>query len=209
MGIETGLMAGASLVGGMMGADAAKSAANTQAGAADRATALQKQMYDEGVARMQPFYQTSVDANNKLRSLMGLDGSDPTGALAMTPGYQFRLQQGTDSVQNGAAARGGLLSGAAQKALLKYGQDYASNEYGNEFNRLSSTAGGGQTAGVMNSSGANYGANAGNTMMQSGNALASGQVGAANAMSQGIGNAINGWQQNQLMQLIGGKKLTG
>jgi hypothetical protein len=36
------------------------------------------------------------------------------------PGYQFRLQQGQDALQNSAAARGGLLSGGTAKALSDY-----------------------------------------------------------------------------------------
>jgi hypothetical protein len=197
---------GMSLLGASMGADASRGAANTQAASADRATALQKQMYDEGVARSQPFYQSSVDANNSLRKLMGLDGGNTMQELQSDPGYQFRLSEGMSGVQNSAAARGNLLSGGTLKALQKYGQDFASNEYTNRYNRLSSMAGGGQVANNMNSMGANFGSNAGNNMMSGANASAAGQVGAANAWNGGISNAINGWQQNQLMQTIGGNK---
>ena len=47
--------AAATLLGAKMSGDAAKSAARTSAESADRATALQQQMYEEGVARQQPF----------------------------------------------------------------------------------------------------------------------------------------------------------
>lgn len=57
------------------------------------------------------------------------------------PGYQFRLDQGTRGVNNSAAAKGGLLSGAAAKALDQYNQDYASGEYNNAFNRYQTTRG--------------------------------------------------------------------
>lgn len=57
------------------------------------------------------------------------------------PGYQFRLDQGMKGVNNSAAARGGLLSGAALKATDQYNQDYASGEYGNAFNRYQTTRG--------------------------------------------------------------------
>lgn len=49
------------------------------------------------------------------------------------PGYTFRLAEGMKGVENSAAARGGLLSGAALKATQRYGQDFASNEYNNWF----------------------------------------------------------------------------
>lgn len=51
------------------------------------------------------------------------------------PGYQFRLQQGTDALQRSAAASGNLFTGGTGQALEKFGQDYASNEYGNVYNR--------------------------------------------------------------------------
>lgn len=51
------------------------------------------------------------------------------------PGFQFRLQQGQQALERSAAARGGLLSGGTGKALTRYGQEYASNEYQNVYNR--------------------------------------------------------------------------
>ncbi len=51
------------------------------------------------------------------------------------PGYQFRLGQGEQALQQGAAAKGTLNGGATQKAILGYGQDYASNEFNNVYNR--------------------------------------------------------------------------
>src|SRR6185503_20006566 len=51
------------------------------------------------------------------------------------PGYQARLKLGTDAIQRSAAARGGVVTGGTAKALDTYGQDYASNEYGNVYNR--------------------------------------------------------------------------
>jgi hypothetical protein len=51
------------------------------------------------------------------------------------PGYQFRLQQGTDRLQNAASARGTLNDSGTLKALLDYGQDAASQEYANVWQR--------------------------------------------------------------------------
>ena len=51
------------------------------------------------------------------------------------PGYQFRMQQGMDALQNSAAARGGLMGGDTGRALAEYGQNFASNEFQNAFNR--------------------------------------------------------------------------
>jgi hypothetical protein len=51
------------------------------------------------------------------------------------PGYQFQLNQGLNSVQGGAAARGNGLSGATMKALQKYGTGLANQSYGDAFGR--------------------------------------------------------------------------
>lgn len=73
------------------------------------------------------------------------------------PGYDFRLKQGEQGINNALAARGNFESGAALKSLARYNQDYGSNEYNNAYNRytrdqtnmynrLSNMAGLGQTA---------------------------------------------------------------
>jgi hypothetical protein len=60
----------------------------------------------------------------------------PTAATEQNdPGYQFRLQQGVNALQNSAAARGNLLTGATAAGINAYGQDYASNEYSNVYGR--------------------------------------------------------------------------
>jgi hypothetical protein len=57
------------------------------------------------------------------------------------PGLQARYQMGLQGLERGAAAKGSLLSGGTQKALARYGQDYASGEYQNLFNRALQTYG--------------------------------------------------------------------
>ncbi len=51
------------------------------------------------------------------------------------PGYQFRLNTGEEALQNSAAARGVLRTGATLEDILKYGQEFASSEYQNVYNR--------------------------------------------------------------------------
>ena len=61
---------------------------------------------------------------------------DPASvSMSQDPGVAFRLKQGQQTLENSAAARGTLLSGATAKALVDYGQGAASQEYGNAFNR--------------------------------------------------------------------------
>lgn len=115
------------------------------------------------------------------------------------PGYQFRLGEGQKQIESSAAARGGLLSGAAAKALTKYNQNFASNEYQNAynrfntnqtntFNRLANLAGVGQQANnQLQKAGESYANNAGNALQSAGAARASGYAGQANAIGAGLG----------------------
>jgi len=130
------------------------------------------------------------------------------------PGYAFRQQEGMKGIEGGAAARGGLLSGGALKAIQKYGQDLASQEYGNAFNRFTGqqtnkynklagmvNTGQGATNQLTNAAG-QFGSNQASNIIGAGNAQAAGQVGSANAWNQAIGQGVNAYQQNQLMDLI-------
>lgn len=64
---------------------------------------------------------------------LGFDSS--TVDVTQDPGYAFRLSQGTKAMDASAGAKGSLMSGAQQKALLKYGQELGSQEYNNAYNR--------------------------------------------------------------------------
>jgi hypothetical protein len=134
------------------------------------------------------------------------------------PGYQFRLQQGQQALERSAAARGGLLSGGTGKALQQYGQDYASNEYGNvynralgqyqqnynifqqnqanQFNRLAALSGVGQTAaGQLSSAGQSYANTNANLLGNIGQQVGSNinNAGAARASGYvGMANALGG-----------------
>jgi len=57
------------------------------------------------------------------------------GDFTADPGYQFRFDQGEQAGQNALSAGGMKLSGRAAKELTRYGQGFASNEYGNVYNR--------------------------------------------------------------------------
>ncbi len=64
----------------------------------------------------------------------------PTGVSdSNDPGYSARLAAGTSALQNSAAAKGTLLTTGTSKDLTQFGQDYASNEYGNVYNRALTT----------------------------------------------------------------------
>ena len=178
--------AAAALIGSSMSSRAAKSAAQTSAQSADRATELQQRMYEESVARQQPFLQTGTEFFNRLAAVQR-GGPEAQNFLQMDPGYQFRFREGLRALDRQAAARAGLQSGAALKAAQGYGQDLASQEYGAAYNRLASMANvGPQAAGVMSNLGQNYATNVGNIYQQQGDTAANAALARGSAYSGGL-----------------------
>lgn len=120
------------------------------------------------------------------------------------PGYTFRLNQGMGALQNSQAASSGLVNGNSLRDLINYGQDAASQEYTNAFNRynvnqsniynrLSNIAGLGQTSTQTTAqTGTNLAGNIGSAQMAAGAANAAGAIGRANAWSGALNNAM-GW----------------
>lgn len=119
----------------------------------------------------------------------------------LSPAYQFQLQQGQQGVLNADASNAGALSGAAQKDLMGYNQSMADTSFNNAFNQYQTQQGNiySRLAGVANlgqNAAANSGAQgtalagqAGQSVSNAGSARAAGQVGAANAWSNAIGQA--------------------
>ena len=117
----------------------------------------------------------------------GGGATDPLTQLQNSPGYQFRMQQGQDSLNSQLARMGVTNSGAALKSGMEYNQNFASNEYGNEFNRLAAIAGLGQAANTSTTQAAqNFGAGAANTALAGGQ----GQANAAYARGSAYGNGL-------------------
>lgn len=134
---------------------AAQTAQQGMAGATEQGNQVLRQVYDEATGTMQPYVQLGNRAVTKLGDLA--DGPDFQFSED-DPSYQWRLQQGQQAIERSAAARGGLNSGGAMKALLRYGQGAASTEYqaafdrfqqnrGQKFSMLSGLAGLGKSAG--------------------------------------------------------------
>jgi len=129
----------ASMYGAGKLSQASLSAANRLATANQGATALQTRMYEDQVARQQPFYEAGLNAlPGYTKGVM--PGGDLVRPFAATdfqtdPGYGFRMSEGMKALDRTAAARGGLLSGATLKGAQRFNQDMASNEYNNAYNR--------------------------------------------------------------------------
>lgn len=189
------------LIGAAIGGIASLSAASKQTKAANSATALQQRVYDETINRLSPFYdagaQTALPA---YLFEMGL-GERPSGyeGISLSPAGQFALTEGRDTIEAGAAARGRLFSGATMKGLERFRTDLARSDRDNQLNRMLTLAQMGQNAAAQQgTAGSNFAVNAGNTMMQAGNAASAGIVGASNAINSGINNHLQYQAMNRI-----------
>jgi hypothetical protein len=127
------------------------------------------------------------------------------------PGYGFRMSEGMKALERSAAARGGLLSGATLKGITRFGQDTASAEYLNAFNRyqtnranqlnpLQSLMGAGQTsANLLSNAAGQTGQGLAGSAMAGGQATASGYMNMANALNQGLSTGANLYMQGQYL----------
>jgi len=225
--LRPGFLQGAgSAIGGLSQAYAGQRAAGAQVDAADRALALQERIYNSMAARNQGAETLGNLARNRYGELVGLGPN--TNAMGYgsavqpfdmnkfqaDPGYNFRMSEGLKALDRQAAARGGMMSGAALKAAGRYGQESASQEFGNAYNRyrqnradqlgpLSDLMTGGTNAtNATNTAMGNYGTNAANLMGQAGQATGAGYLGAGNSLNN-LGVALNQqYNTNQMMDIL-------
>ena len=239
MGIETAILGSAVLGAGSSLLGSSKAADAQQAAAAQSADA-QRAMFDKQVELQAPFRAGGLTAQNQLMTLLGL--AAPTGADAVPglnvntaspdygryardfgmqdftadPGYAFRLSEGMKALNSQAAARGGLISGAALKAATNYGQQAGSQEYQNAYSRyqtnrnaqlnpLQSLMGAGQSgANQLTSAAGTLGQGLGQAAVAGGNAQASGYLNSANAVTNALNQGMSSYMQNNYLNRFGG-----
>lgn len=153
-----------------------------------------------------------------------------------SPGYQFALQQGLDTIQNNAAAKGMLLSPNTIKDLSTYATGVANQDYqqqyqnayqaytqnqANTLNTLGSLMGQGTSAtnnlvGNITQGGSNIanllsslGVAQATNQLGAGSAAAAGRVGATNALTGGLSNISNLLTAGRLANGMTGGSLTG
>lgn len=218
------IIAGGTIVGGMMGADAASSAAKAQSEAARYAADLQYKQYLQQREDIEPFRQAGLLSQNELSRRLGVGtqgaGTAEYGSLLRNfsmadyqqdPGYQFRFKEGLKQLQSSAAARGGALSGNTLRSVQNFAQGLASQEYGNAYERYAGKqrdiynmlsgqqAVGQKSTSELSAAGQNYANQASELAVQAGNARASGYVGAANAWTNALQQGTNLYMQNRFM----------
>lgn len=194
-------------------------------------------MYGQTVRREEPFVGAGTNALAELQRLLGIGPGGggatnpvlqmlgigtPGGAGTIdptkfqgSPGYQYALQQGTNTVTN-AASRSGGLGGNALRALQGTGQGLANqnfNQYignvGNSWQtllaNLAQLSGSGQSAAAnLGGLGAGAANQISGNILGAGNAAASGIIGGTNALTGGINGGLQG-----LMTMLQNKDFQG
>ena len=211
VGGPVGAAVGGSIGGGLSQSRSSSRASSAQLRAAREANQLQREMFQQQRADLEPWRQAGIGA---LGRIQGGDFERPfmMSDFMADPGYQFRLGEGEKAIQRAAAARGGLHSGATLKALTGYGQNLASEEFGNAFNRfqadkqrrfntLASLAGLGQTAqSQLTGAQSNLASQLAANQLGMGNVRAAGHIARGNIGSSLAGNLTGLWQQQQNRQ---------
>ena len=131
--------------------------------------------YDEALAKAKGLVDTALTPGEADLSMFG--DATQKASFETSPGYEFRMDEGMKALENSAAARSGVLSGAQIKATQQYAQNTASAEYQNYMNQL---------LGIVNTGSANAGAGANLTMNS-----AAQQTGVLNTMATTTGSAYD------------------
>ena len=206
----SGWVAAATVSSALIGANASRQASSAQERAAKEGAASQERMFNKQVELQEPFRQAGVNA---LPELVAASKYTPFGMdqFRADPGYGFRLQEGIKALDRSAAARGGLLSGNQLRGINEFGQNLATQEYTNAFNRyqaernarlnpLQSLAGMGQTStNMLSNEAGQYGQNMAQNAATMGNIRASGYMNQANALTGAMGQGLNYYQNQQMM----------
>jgi hypothetical protein len=212
-------LGGTALVGGYLASEGASDAADTAAQASGQASAAsiaeQRRQYDLNRADYAPYITSGQSAVNQLAA-----GLAPGGRFSTTtpfnfqydqntdPGTAFRFKEGMEALDRSAASKGRLMGDP--KRSIRFGQELASQEYNNAFNRYvtgfnantgernqlynryAGVAGTGQQAvGGVTAQGANMAGNIGNAYMTSAANTGNAALAAAGQRTSAFGGAAN------------------
>lgn len=171
------------VAGSLIGGKKSKKAGKTAASGYDAAAEQYRNALAASQAYMQPYQQAGTAG---LASLDRLNSGDYSG-FNQSPDYQYALKEGLAGVEGSAAARGGLYSGNAMRALQATGSGLASQNLGNYRNAVMNQIGIGQNAaGTLTNASFNAAGGIGAGLAGSGDARASGIVGQSNAYQTGL-----------------------
>lgn len=186
-------VAGATLVGSAITADAAGDAADTQAAAAREGSAEQARQFNALQELLAPYTEGGEEALQAQQALIGLSGRDAQQAaiaqLEGSPQFLALTQQGEEAILQNASATGGLRGGNTQAALAQFRPQMLSNLINQQYQNLGGLTSIGQNAAAMTgNAGMQTAANQAALLNQAAAAQAGGQIAQANVAAQGLGN---------------------
>jgi len=175
-------------------------------------------------AQVEAEYQKQLDAQKSAQNGSGFgefnkDFTAQDFDVNKDPSAVFRQQEAMKALSRTYAGSGNFLSGGALKGITQYNQDFASQEFGNafdrfnvnktnRFNRLASVANLGQTsANTVGNAGQNYANNVGNNATNLGNSIGSAALYGGRQLNnavQSVGNSIGNYFNNRVPTAIQG-----
>lgn len=164
---------GSAVVGAAATAYAADKSADAAKTAGRNATAESARQYNQTREDMMPWLDAGGWALERQQAVLNGDYS----GFFDSPDYQAALQMGTRQLDNGATAAGNLWGGGADADRIQFGQQLATQNLGNYWNRLAGLSQTGQ--GTANQLGGYGQAHANN--------VAQNQWGVANARASAYG----------------------
>lgn len=146
---------GGALISSKANSKAINTATQAQQRSEDAQLGFQREARAENTAALSPFMARGNAAGETINAALGLGyspayaaqvgpaGSDPAASAASayemfkkSTGYETRFNEGNRSLSANYFGGGVGQSGAAMKAALRYGQGFASNEFGNWLGAL-------------------------------------------------------------------------
>lgn len=185
------------IVGGLTGAKqsakGAQQAAQTQATAADRAIAEQRDARLSAEQLQNPYVQAGQSSLAQQMSLIGLNGTagqqTAINSLLTSPEYSTSVRQSEEAILQNAAATGGLRGGNVQNSLANNRADIFSNLLSQQYARLGGITSLGQNAAAgVGNNGLQVASNIGGLLEQQGAAIAGGQIAKGNMVTQNLSN---------------------
>ena len=208
IGAVSALALGSSVGQGVAGVVAADKAAEVSAANNAANIALARETQKRNLALAQPYINAGQTGLNALQNQNFYQTpTDEQIRAYLDPSMKFRQEIGQNAVNANAANAGLFFSGATGQALQNYGQQLASTEYSNAFDRYLKSL---QTAysnanntanvgvnGLAAATGANTNANTAITNANNANSVnqQSAALGTANAIGGALGGAANAGQQ--------------
>lgn len=191
----------------LIGSNAASSAANAQSQSAQAGIAEQHSEFEQMKGLLAPYVSGGTSALTAQQNLVGLNGA-PAQQTAFQgiqngPVFQGLMKQGENSIEQNAAATGGLRGGNTQAALAQFSPNLLNSLINQQYSNLGGLTSLGQNAAAMTgNAGIQTGQAVSNTYQQLGAAEAGDALAQGKAWQTGLNSIVQGLG---VFQGMGGK----